>query len=293
MATPPTNHEPPAPVERAAKRRARLSLLSAVGVAWTICFVAVLVLPLAGLYCRAPLRLLKSAECCFLVRQALTLSLTTSLITTLLTFVIGTPVAYTLARVPFRGRRLLEALVELPLTMPPVVAGVALLLMFGRRGLIGGPLGLEITFTQVAVVMAQFMVASPYYIKTAVGAFGMVPESLMRASKTLGAGPFRTFRCVVLPLCRRGLLAGLAMTWARAIGEFGATVMFAGNVPGSTQTMPLAILTTMNHSLDAGIALAVVMLTACLIVFFVARRLLQPTVGPLMQRGPGPTGGPA
>ncbi len=264
----------------------RRSWLTICGVSWTVCFVLLLILPLLALYCRAPLRMLKSAECCWLVQQALLLSLTTSLITTALTFVIGTPVAYTLARVPFRGRRLLEALVELPLTLPPVVAGVALLLVFGRRGLVGqhlAAMGIELSFTQAAVIMAQFMVASPYYIRTAAGAFGMVPESLLRASRTLGAGPFRTFRCVILPLCRKGLLAGLAMTWARAIGEFGATIMFAGNFPGRTQTMPLAILTTMNENLHAGVVLAVVMLTACLIVFVVARRLLQPTIGPLMR----------
>ena len=269
----------------------RLSFLAILGVGWTVCFVLVLILPLAGLYFRAPLKVLRSAECCFIVREALVLSLTTSLITTALTFVIGTPVAYTLARVNFRGRRLLEALVELPLTLPPVVAGVALVLVFGRKGIIGGPLGLELTFTQAAVVMAQFMVASPYYIKTAVGAFSMVPEPLLQASKTLGAGPFRTFRCVVLPLCGKGLVAGLAMTWARAIGEFGATTMFAGNLPGTTQTMPLAIKEMMDVNLDAGVALAVVMLTSCLAVFFLARRLLRPTIGPLMQQGKsGPAG---
>jgi molybdate transport system permease protein len=110
----------------------------------------------------------------------------------------------------------------------------------------------------------------------------MVPETLLRASRTLGAGPIRTFCTVILPLCRNALLAGLAMTWARAIGEFGATIMFAGNSAGRTQTMPLAILTTMNENLHAGIVLAVVMLTVCLVVFVVARRLLQPTLEPLM-----------
>jgi molybdate transport system permease protein len=113
----------------------------------------------------------------------------------------------------------------------------------------------------------------------------MVPENLLRASCTLGAGPCRRLFTVILPLCRRGLLAGLAMTWARAVGEFGATIMFAGSFPGRTQTMPLAILATMNENLHAGIVLAVVMLTVCLLVFVVARRLLQPTLDPLMRRG--------
>lgn len=270
------------------------SLLGTCGVGLTLAFVLFLILPLGALYFQAPLRMLRSAECCWLVQQALLLSLVTSLITTALTFVVGTPVAYTLARVPFRGRRLVEALVELPLTLPPVVAGVALLLVFGRRGFLGrhlGVVGIELSFTQAAVVMAQFMVASPYYIKTAAGAFAMIPDNLLRASRTLGAGPFRTFRTVILPLCRNGLLAGLAMTWARAIGEFGATIMFAGNFPGRTQTMPLAILTTMNENLHAGVVLAVVMLTVCLLVFVTARRLLQPTIGPLMRAGSAANGG--
>lgn len=270
---------------RARRRPGRGAWLRSCGVALTLAFVLFLILPLAALYFQAPLRMLKSAECCWLVQQALLLSLVTSLATTALAFIVGTPVAYTLARVPFRGRRFVEALVELPLTLPPVVAGVALLLVFGRRGFLGrhlGVLGIELSFTQAAVVMAQFMVASPYYIKTAAGAFALVPDNLLRASRSLGAGPFRTFRAVVVPLCRNGLLAGLAMTWARAMGEFGATIMFAGNFPGRTQTMPLAILTTMNENLHAGVVLSVVMLTVCLVVFVSARRLLQPTVGPLM-----------
>ena len=263
------------------RRPAARSWLGLAGIALTLGFTAFLFLPLAALYFHAPLRLLKSAECCWLVQQALLLSLVTSLITTALTFVIGTPVAYTLARVPFRGRRLVEALLELPLTLPPVVAGVALLLVFGRRGYLGRHLevmGLGLSFTQAAVVMAQFVVASPYYIKAATGAFAMVPENLLRASRTLGAGPLRRLWTVILPLCRRGLLAGLAMTWARAMGEFGATIMFAGSFPGRTQTMPLAILATLNQDLHAGIVLAVVMLTVCLLVFVVARRLLQPAL---------------
>jgi molybdate transport system permease protein len=270
-----------------APRATPLSALSLAGIAFTVGFAAFLVLPLATLYFHAPLKLLKSAECCWLVQQALLLSLVTSLITTGLTFLVGTPVAYTLARVPFRGRRLIESLIELPLTLPPIVAGVALLLVFGRRGYLGVHLdraGLGLSFTQAAVVLAQFVVASPYYIKAATGAFAMVPDTLLRASCMLGAGPCRRLFTVILPLCRRGLLAGLAMTWARAIGEFGATIMFAGSFPGRTQTMPLAILATMNENLHAGIVLAVVMLTVCLVVFFVARRLLQPTLDPFMKR---------
>ena len=299
MDTPSTNNggtsQPPPVTSNGAPgwRGEGRSVFSVVGIALTLALVLFLIVPLAALYFQAPLRMLQTAECCWIVQQALLLSLCTSLITTLLTFAIGTPVAYTLARVPFPGRRLVEALLELPLSLPPVVAGVALLLVFGRRGYLGQHLavfGIELSFTQAAVIMAQFMVASPYYIKAATGAFAMVPDNLLRASRTLGAGPFRTFRNVVIPLCRKALLAGLAMTWARAVGEFGATIMFAGNFPGRTQTMPLAILTTMNENLHAGIVLAVVMLTVCLAVFLLARRLLQPVMEPFMvkgSRGPG------
>lgn len=253
------------------------------GLAVVLAFVAFLMLPLVSLFLRAPLRVLRSAECCLIVREALVLSLGTSLTTTLLTFVIGTPVAYTLAVYRFPGRRLLETLIELPLTLPPIVAGVGLLLAFGRRGYLGRHLslmGIDLSFTLAAVVMAQFMVSSPYYIKTAASAFASVPEALVRASRTLGAGPIRTLVKVTLPLSRNALLAGLAMTWARAVGEFGATIMFAGNFPGRTQTMPLAILTTMQQNLHAGIVLSVVMLCVCLAVFVVSRRLLgRGTVG--------------
>lgn len=247
------------------------------GVAITAALAAFLTLPLLSLFLRAPFKVLRSAQCCLIVREALLLSLGTSLTTTALTFVIGTPVAYTLAVRRFRGRRILETMIELPLTLPPIVAGVGLLLAFGRRGYLGrhlSVLGIDLSFTLVAVVMAQFMVASPYYIKTAASAFGSVPEPLLRASRTLGAGPVRTLLKVTLPLCRNALLAGLAMTWARAVGEFGATIMFAGNFPGRTQTMPLAILTTMQQDLHAGIVLAVVMVSVCLGVFVLARRLL-------------------
>jgi|APSaa5957512622_1039677.scaffolds.fasta_scaffold35081_2 molybdate transport system permease protein len=241
-------------------------------------FVAFEVLPLVAVCVRAPLRMLKVAQCCQIVRQAMFLSLATSLTTTALVFIIGTPVAYTIAMNEFRGKRVLEVLIELPLTLPPVVAGVALLLAFGRNGYLGkhlSLLGFDLSFTQGAVIMAQFMVASPYYVKAAISAFQMVPTNLLLASRTLGAGPIRTLFTVLLPVCRNGLLAGLALTWARAVGEFGATIMFAGNFPGRTQTMPLAVLTTMQQDLHAGFVLSAMMLAMCLSVFVIVRLLLQ------------------
>jgi len=259
--------------------RRRRSGLFMVGLAFAFLFVAFEILPLAAVCIRAPLRMLKIAQCCAIVRQAMMLSLATSLTTTALAFVIGTPVAYTIAMHEFRGKRLLEVLIELPLTLPPVVAGVALLLAFGRNGYLGKYMslfGFELSFTQTAVIMAQFMVASPYYVKAAISAFQMVPKNLLLASRTLGAGPVRTLFSVALPVCRNALLAGLALTWARAVGEFGATIMFAGNFPGRTQTMPLAVLTTMHQNLHAGFVLSAMMLTMCLSVFVIVRLLLQP-----------------
>ncbi len=253
----------------------------AVGLGVTIMFAAYVLLPIVSLFTRTPLKVLLSAKCCHIVAEALALSMGTSLTTTLLTLLIGTPVAYTLASRTFPGSRMIESLIELPLTLPPIVAGVGLLLAFGREGFLGRHLstfGVKLSFTTVAVVMAQFLVASPFYIKTAISAFQNVPEDLLRASRTLGAGPVRTLTRVTFPLCRNALLAGLAMTWARAVGEFGATIMFAGSFPGRTQTMPLAIKTTMEGNLPAGISLSVVMITVCLGVFVVSKRLLRSTL---------------
>ncbi|NOY81642.1 MAG: molybdate ABC transporter permease subunit [Kiritimatiellaeota bacterium] len=264
---------PAAPAMRSEPR----SRLFWVGLALAVSFAGFLTLPLAALYCYAPLRLLRIGRCCFVAGQALGLSLSTSLFTTFLAFTVGTPVAYTIARNRFPGRRVLETLIELPITLPPIVAGVALLLVFGRQGFLGRHLsvfGIQLSFTRAAVVLAQFAVAAPYYVRTAIGAFETVPPHLLNASRTLGAGPIGTFFRVSLPFCRRLLLAGLVLTWARAMGEFGATIMFAGNFPGRTQTMPLAILTMMQQNLQAGIVLSVIMLTVCLGVFFIVRLLV-------------------
>jgi len=259
------------------------------GLGLTVVFSTFLTFPLAALYVHAPLRLFRIGRCCYIAGQALSLSLSTSLLTTFLAFVVGTPAAYTIARNQFPGKRLLEIMIELPITLPPIVAGVALLLAFGRQGYLGRHLtmfGLDISFTRAAVVLAQFSVASPYYVRTAIGAFETIPVNLLNASRTLGAGPIRTFFRISLPMTCRLLLAGLVLTWARAMGEFGATIMFAGNFPGRTQTMPLAILTMMQQNLQAGIVLSVIMLTVCLGVFFLVRVLVGPKAG-LTREGDG------
>jgi len=179
--------------------------------------------------------------------------------------VVGTPLAYLLATARFPGRAIVLTAVELPLVLPPAVAGIGLLMAFGRRGLLGdqlSALGLSIPFTRLAVVMAMTFVASPLYIRQAVAAFEGVDETLLEASRTLGAGSGRTFRRVALPLARSGLGAGMALGWARAVGEFGATIIFAGSLSGVTRTAPIEIYLGLSDNLDAGLATAAVLIAA-------------------------------
>ncbi len=191
------------------------------------------------------------------VRAAVRLSLRTSAWATLASVLLGTPVAYLLARREFRGRLLLDNLVDLPIVLPPAVAGLALLLVFGRRGWVGAPLdalGVRLTFTALAVVMAQTFIAVPLFVRAAVIGFAAVEPELEDAAAIDGANGWQVFRRISLPLARRSLLTGVALAWARALGEFGATIIFAGNFPGRTQTMPLAIY--LGFELDMGVAVA-------------------------------------
>lgn len=215
------------------------------------------------------------------VIQAISLSLKTSLLTTLLALGMGTPVAYLLARRRFWGSTLLDTLIDLPMVLPPSVAGIALLIAFGRRGIFGqylSDVGISLAFTQIAVVMAQTFVAAPFYIKAAAAGFASVEPELEQAAAIDGASSWRIFRAITLPLSRGALLGGLVMTWARAIGEFGATIIFAGNFPGRTQTMPLAIY--LGFELDLGIALALsfILLGVSFVVLFVVRRVLGQSI---------------
>ncbi len=193
------------------------------------------------------------------VSAALTLSLTTSLTSTALAIVAGTPLAWFLGSFSFRGRALLETLLDLPIVLPPAVAGIGLLVTFGRRGLVGqwlAPLGIELAFTPAAVILAQTFVAAPLYIRTASSAFRAIDPRWQQVAATLGAQPWRIFWQVTLPLALPGLIAGSILAWARALGEFGATIMFAGNFVGSTQTMPLAIYASLESDLNIALALA-------------------------------------
>lgn len=194
---------------------------------------------------------------------ALRISLITTTLSTLFAMLFGLPVAYVLARGNFRGRGLLETLVTMPTVLPPVVAGVALLLTFGRMGLLGGYLstfGITIPFTTVAVVMAQTFIAAPFFVNSAKAGLEQMDRRYEQAAYTLRASPWYTFWHVTLPLVRPALLSGIGLAWARALGEFGATITFAGNFPGTTQTMPTAIYIASQDNLEQAIAIAVVLL---------------------------------
>ena len=195
--------------------------------------------------------------------EALRLTLITSSAATVAVVLLGLPVAFLLATRTFPGKRLVEVLVELPMVLPPTVAGVGLLLAFGRQGLAGGALaamGLSIPFTTLAVVVAQVFVAAPFFIAATRAGLAGVDRRYLDAAATLRSSPSRTLFRVMLPLALPSLVAGAAMTWARALGEFGATITFAGNMPGVTQTMPLAVYLALQSDLDAAVALSVLLL---------------------------------
>jgi len=212
------------------------------------------------------------------VLDALVLSLITTAVSLVLTVVFGLPLAFVLARRKFRGRGLVEVLVDLPIVMPPAVAGLALLIAFGRRGVFGGALqvmGLEIPFTMLAVVLAQTFVAAPFFILSARTGIAGVPRDLEDAARVDGATEVQLFRAITLPLAGTAIAAGLVMSWARALGEFGATIMFAGNIEGRTQTLPLVVYSEFQGGeLDASLAAAAILVLAAFGVL-VAVRLLH------------------
>lgn len=215
------------------------------------------------------------------LREALMLSLATSLVSAGLIVLFGTPLAFALARQAFPGRRLLNVLVDLPIVLPPSVAGIALLLAFGRFGLVGRPLdgvGITVGFTTTAVVLAQSFVAAPFFVRAATGAFARIDRDLEEAAADLGSGPWRAMRRVTMPLALPGLAAGAVLAWARALGEFGATIMFAGNFPGVTRTMPLAIYSAFGAGdLETAILMAAALLLASGLTLGIVRAVVGRT----------------
>jgi molybdate transport system permease protein len=235
-------------------------VLTAVVIAVVLGF---LLLPIVALVVYQPVGQLLHEFNSQVTTDAITVSLKTNLIAMGLTLILGTPFAYAIGRHRFPGRSILITLVELPLVMPPAVAGIGLLVAYGRLGLLGGQLsalGIHLGFTQAAVVMAITIVASPFYLRGAIGAFEAIDPTLLDVAGTLGAGPFRRMMRVALPLARAGLAASAALCFARGIGEFGATILFAGSFQGSTQTLPTAIYQLFDASLDQAIAVGVLLL---------------------------------
>ncbi len=237
--------------------------------------LAFLVLPLIGLLVRAPWSDMLSLLGGDAVWPALRLSLITATAATAVSLLLGVPLAWLLARTQFPGLRLARTLVTLPLVMPPVVGGVALLLVFGRNGLVGqwldSAFGITLPFTTAGVVVAEAFVAMPFLVLSVEGALRGADTRYEEAALTLGASRFTVFRRVTLPLIAPGVGAGAVLAWARALGEFGATITFAGNFPGTTQTMPLAVYLALQDNPDAAIALSLVLLVVSLAVLFALR----------------------
>jgi molybdate transport system permease protein len=232
--------------------------------------LAFLVLPMAGLLVRAPWSTLGTRIVRHDIRQALGLSLLTSTLATGVCVVLGVPLAWLLARMTFPGRRLVRALVTMPLVLPPVVGGVALLLVFGRQGIVGRYLdtwfGITLPFTTAGVVVAEAFVAMPFLVISVEGALRAADLRYEEAAATLGATRLTVFRRVTLPLVAPGVAAGTVLCWARALGEFGATITFAGNFPGTTQTMPLSVYLALENDPPSAIVLSLILLAVSIAV---------------------------
>jgi len=236
---------------------------------------AIFAVPLVGLLARAPWRGLPLLLSSDIVTDALKLSLISSLGATAISAVVGVPLAWLLARVEFPGRRLVRGMVLLPLVLPPVVGGAALLFALGRRGLVGQPLykatGLVLPFSVWGVILAVTFVAMPFLVITVEGALRNLDGRLEGAAATLGATRWTVLRKVTLPTVMPSISAGLVLTWARALGEFGATITFAGNLQGRTQTLPLAVFVALESNRDTAIALSLLMVAISLTVLVVLR----------------------
>jgi molybdate transport system permease protein len=262
------------------------STLSRVGLDWLFAAPAVLALsfftlPLVALAWRAvssgELRENITSD---LVLDSLRLSAITSTVTLAVAIMVGTPLAYVLARKQFPGKMVVDMLLDLPIVLPPTVAGVALLVLLGRRGVIGDTLeasGLDIAFTTTAVVLAQLFVSAPFYIRTVKAGFEAVEPVYEGVASTLGASPLRTFWRVTLPLAWPSVVAGSILCWARALSELGATLIFAGNLQGRTQTMPLAIISAFEsgRSINVPIALSVILVAAAAVLLLMLRVLAR------------------
>ncbi len=212
------------------------------------------------------------------IPEAIFLSVFTTTITAIITLLLGTPLAYILARWSFPLKRLIAVLVELPIVLPPAVAGLALLIAFGRRGLLGSTLeslGIVLPFTTAAVIVAQTFIAAPFYVRAAQVGFQGIEMEIEDAARVDGAGGFTLFRSITLPLARRALAAGLVLSWARALGEFGATILFAGSLQGRTQTMPLLIYNVLERDVDAAVWTGLILVGLALVALLLSHWLAR------------------
>jgi molybdate transport system permease protein len=243
----------------------------------TLAVLGFLVLPIVAIFARVPLHLLVDQLGDPIVRDALVLTATTNAIALAVILIVGTPAAYFLGTHRFRGRPLVITLVELPLVLPPTVAGIGLLAAFaGRVGLLSDildPLGVSVVFTTTAVVLAICFVAGPFYLRQAIAAFETLDRDILDAARVDGAGPLRLLLSVSIPLASTGLAAGAALAFARGIGEFGATIMFAGNLRGTTQTLPLLIYQDFELSFDVSLAIGALLVSVSAAVLILVKLL--------------------
>ncbi len=233
-----------------------------------------LLLPVVGLVSTTSFADVRAGLAHPLVAPAVELSLVTTTISVVLLVVLGTPLAWLVARTEGRAARFVESALKLPVVLPPAVAGLGLLLAFGREGLLGGLLrarGIGVPFTSAAVVLAQLFVSAPFFVEAAISAFRRLDASLLVIARTLGAGPVSVLFRIALPLAAPGLVSGAALAWARALGEFGATLMFAGSLTGRTQTLPLAIYAALETDLRAARALSLVLVVVAFVLLVAVR----------------------
>jgi molybdate transport system permease protein len=278
----------PAPVGRVSTLRGWRRFRAPGSLLWlsTAALLAFILIPLAAIFLRG----FEDAQLIRplgdpLVQEALTLSLVTTAITLAVSVIVGTPSAYLLARHRFRGKAFVSTLIDLPMVLPPAVAGIALLIAFGRRGVLGPALsdylGVELPFTMAAVVIAQTFVAMPLYIRSARAGFETIDEDYLQIAATMGLSRLAIFRSITLPLTLPALLSGAVLTWARALGEFGATIMFAGNFAGRTQTMPLAIYQSLEGGdLSTAIALSGILIAVSFSVLIIFQVLTRSSLEP-------------
>jgi len=265
----------PAPVFSEKIKKMSTSLGAAILIVAVTLYLA---LPVAALFLRTDPDTFFSTLSTPAVRNALFLSLSTSVVSLGIVILIGTPFAYVHSRSDYPGKVIIDTLIDLPLVLPPAVAGLALLVLWGRVGLLGrylSLLGISIAFTTLAVIMAQIFVASPFYLRQAKSLFEQLDPCYEQTARTLGASPLRIFATITLPLTANGLISGAVMTFGRALGEFGATIMFAGNLPGITQTMPLAVYVGLEGDLAVGLTISILLVIISFAIMMAVRLLAR------------------